>query len=500
MTTRRTQSLWATLALTVTLLLASPAIAQVTSQDAADYLTTTLNTPDTALAGIAALAGTVEDADLEPIFTALASSNRKDIRLFAITAIPAALGDRGDALLTDRLQNDPLMSIRAEALAQLIARDATTTDLLQTAITLDDEAIQLMAGTALVREGEVAFAIDALTKLTESSDPDLAANARLTLLDTGNKTQLAPLRAYVTDGDPSPLAIELLLRQIREQETTSAKPIVDDVLAMENAPAALTVQAHRTLVAISNDTTAPLAQTIRDTENPALKVMLFTVLADQPDALRYLEQFAQSTEPLIGDLARFELARLASDDDASEIITAIFNEETPLMTAYLFQRASQDIRDEHLNVAMYVPGLIAQIHAANPEANTMGIEHVQAAQAATMLSDIGTTDAMDALGDILSQRHNATVRAVAAGMLHSANPKVCDLMEPLLQSAYAELWTDAALVLGRFGDTQAQPNLERVIANPTRHGTLMATQASWYLIKLDPDSKSLATNVGERIE
>ena len=239
MTTRRTQPHRARLALTVTMLLLTlPVAAQVTGQDAADFLATTLNTPDTTMAGIAALAGTAEDADLKPIFKALATSDRKEARLFAVTAIPTALGEAGDDLLVDRLKNDPLMSIRAEAMAQLIARDAATNAILRYAVTIDDEPIQLMAGKALVREGEVAFAVNTLTTLTGSTDVDLAANARLTLLETGDATQLTSLRAYVADDDTHPLAIELLLSQIRDQGTTAAEPIVDDVLARETLPAA----------------------------------------------------------------------------------------------------------------------------------------------------------------------------------------------------------------------------------------------------------------------
>jgi HEAT repeat protein len=475
------------------------AFAQVTTQDAADYLVETLNGDD-ALAGIAALAATNEDEQLKWMFLALARSDRKEVRLFTVTAIPSALGSAGDVILADRLRKDALMSVRSEAMAQLVTRDAAPLGVLREAILIDDDTIQLMAAKALARNGELIAAKDTLETLTQSSDPDLAANARLALFEAGDDTQLPPLQSYMTSADTSPLGIELLLSQIRNQDTERAAPLVEAVLAMEDISPTLAVQAYRAMVVTDHQATLKIARAISDTDNPNLKVMLFTILAEQPDAMRHLERFATDDNALIRSLAEFELARLSNNESAPDIISTVFRKKTPLLTGYIFHRASEDVRNDDPNVGMYVPGLIAQMLAANPEADTMGLDHVKAAQAATMLSDIGTPDAMDALKDVLSESHNARVRAVAAGMLHSQNVEVCELMVPLLDSPYSELWTDAALVLGRFGDLRAEASLQRIIENSSRHGPLMSTQACWYLIKLDPDTKTLATGIAKRIE
>ena len=501
MNLHRRTTVWIALSVAVMAIVSTSAHAQTPGERAATYLANTLNDPDTSAIAMASLASLTDD-DLKPIFAALATSKDRDTRLFAIAAIPAALGDEGHSILRDRLANDPLMIIRAEALSQLITADSIGIETLRIAMRTDDQTIQLLAARALMKEGD-DNARQTLLALVDADDRDLAANARLALLAAGDDTQLPELKTYIagleTDETAS-LAVELTLAQIRDQAMAEGLPLVEQVLTMDSPGTIITRQAYRALAAIDNTASKRIAGAIEATDQPDLKLMLFDVLADQPDAPKYCQRFSQSTDDLIATLAEFEMARLGSSDEAPDLIENIITDGTPYLVNYVLKRAGEDIRNEHPNVAMYVTGLIACVDAANPEAEQMSIQHVQAAQSANMLLDIGTDDAMAAVAAILSQQHNSTVRAVAAGTLRTENADVCDLMAPLLASPYKELWTDAALVLGRFGDDRAWDRLQQIVDSPSRYGPLMTTQASWYIMKLDVVPEIPIQSVADSIE
>jgi hypothetical protein len=89
---------------------------------------------------------------------------------------------------------------------------------------------------------------------------------------------------------------------------------------------------------------------------------------------------------------------------------------------------------------------------------------------------------------------------VATGLLRSKNPAARDVMRPLLASPYEELATDAALLLGRFGDADAAGSLKAIAADRDKHSTLLLTMANWYLLKIDGRSKQVAETLAKTIK
>ncbi len=121
------------------------------------------------------------------------------------------------------------------------------------------------------------------------------------------------------------------------------------------------------------------------------------------------------------------------------------------------------------------------------------------AKAATILTDLGTPEAVAGLRKILAGPYNTTVRATAAGLLRSKSPAAMELARPLLASPYSELSTDAALVLGSFADPAAKGKLEQFAISGSGDPTPLRAMSCWYLLKIAGRTKTAAEQMARQM-
>ena len=483
------------------LAMASGAALGQADEAALAYLEQALGDP--ALAPVVMMAlRTTGDEDLLPLFVALTRSADKRIRLFATSSMWELADANAAPALLERLDEDPAMVVRAEAIAQLVALDAIPISRLVAALNIPDENVQLMAARALVNGDNAASAIATLETLTESPDDNIAVVAHLLLLAAGDESHLAPLREFagLNTFGASSTVVGLLLGQVEEYRIAGADDLARDVIAM-NVSVPLNIQAWRALSAISDDITDELADAIGHTYLMHARVQLLRILAARSDAPRRLQQFVDSSDDqVIAALSAFELSRLGGASDAAEITQEAMDLGHPGVLDYVLSQAAKDITAGASNADQYVPALLSCILSVRAESRQMEVEHLRAAQAATLLANHGSPEAIEGLREILGRRYNALVRAVAAGVMKSTNPAACDLMRPLLTSPYSELSNDAALTLGRFGDSDATDRLGEIVARPGRYEPALVVLASWYLLKANQQSRDVAEMLAEFVQ
>ena len=487
---------------------AAAAVAQP-YQEAIEYLQQALADPARAPVAMMALR-TTGDADVLPLFVALTRSGDKKVRLFATNsmvdlagpgAAEAPAASAAEAL-QERLDDDPAMAVRAEAVAQLVAMDGIQAGGLVSALSISDENVQLMAARALIAKGSPATAIATLETLTGSADENIAITARLMLLAAGDDEQLPPLRQFaadLTDEGGRTAVVGLMLGLVGELEIAAADPLARDVIAMDiSVP--LTIQAWRALSAVSDDVTDELADAIGQAGPMYVKLQLLKLLAARSDAPWHLQLFADSSDDeAVAALSAFELARLGGSSDAAEITQAAVELGHPVVVDYVLDQAARDIATGAA-ADFYVPALLGHIESVRGDAAQMAMEHVRAARATTLLANLGSPEAMAGLTELINRRYNAMVRSVAAGLMKSTNAGVCDIMRPLLTSPYSELTNDAAVTLGRLGDAEAVGRLSEIVARPERYEPALAVLACWYLLQLDGQGPAAAALLAEAVE
>ena len=132
--------------------------------------------------------------------------------------------------------------------------------------------------------------------------------------------------------------------------------------------------------------------------------------------------------------------------------------------------------------------------------NIIGALFSQFAIAAELLGNLGTPDAMKGLWDIISGS-DATIKKLTVGALYRSNNKaVCDLVRPLLTSAFRELRTYAALLLARNGDRDAIGVLLDIQKNSSTHKTDMLTLANWYLLKFAGETERAVRELAKSVK
>ena len=462
------------------------------SAAASSYLAEALRDPSMAEATLLALR-TTGDAELAGVFAAMSRSGGKERRMLATIALRDFAADPQAArALLERLQGDPAMAIRAEALIALIAMKAITDQQLIDALKISDEAVQCVAARELVKCLRSQAAAETLSKLVGSNDPGTAAMARLSLLAAGDNTQLGPLEEVITKADTTNDVLAVLLEQIAEDKISAAAGLAERAAASRRPVRPLRVHliAYRALAATSSRAPTILQEDISKTRTTSLSVPLLSILGEHDGAERQLRALGQG-DGAVAVLARFELARRSGGPDAADAAKAVIAMEHPIVIEYLLERASGDIASRGAKAAFYAPALLQCIRSVKASP-TMGIEHRRAAMAATLLADLGSPEAMAGLKAMLAERFSSTVRAAAAGLLRTKNRAACELASPLLKSPYQELVTDAALTLGRFGDSAAAEQLGAIVLEPKRHSPVIVTLASWYLLKVSGQARRAA--------
>jgi len=386
-------------------------------------------------------------------------------------------------VLAERLARDTSMAVRTEALLHLQQLGAATPERLTAALGVDDEKVQCLAARGLVQCGQAEQARAVLRRLVDSKDAVTSTTARVALLAAGDGAQEAILRDAFRDPKTSDAVLSFAMEQIATENVTAAVELVGQVAWSERREA-VRMRAFKTLSAISPKAAAAIVGALRNSDKTLFRVYLLETLSNRDDSRPHLTKLAEGTDS-VAALARFELARPGGGAPATEAARGVLKVGHPVMLDYVLDRARKDIDARGATADFYTPVLAEMIRLAEPKPRQMDASHYRAAQAATLLADLGTPAAVEALKQLLTGRYDAVKRSVGAGLIRARNLAACEPVRPLLTSPYEELASDAALTLGRFGDPAAVAPLRRVLAAEQRHRTEMVALAAWYLLKID---------------
>ena len=478
-----------------------PLAAQTASAptDPLEAIVQLLNKPDGKEAGavLAALRAT-DDKDLGVFYAALAKSGNKDWRVASIGALADLSGKDAAAVFSDRLKNDPSMVVRTESLLALIALKVITADELAVALEAPDENIQCIAARTLVLQGQKKdLASAALKKLVSSKDVATAAMSRMALLGLGEKEYFEPLQVMLKDPATSGDVLAILLEQVSEEKITAARDLLGAVLKSDQ-PWQIKLRAFRAESALSDAVPASLTQALAADGQTVFRVHLMRILAWRTDSAAALADLAKG-EGTIATLARFEQARVKGGDEAGTAAVEVVKLAHPVVIDYILDRARLDVKDKPGGAEFYIPALVQAIESVHGDPQQVRQEHFRAAKAATILADMAAPKADAELKRLLGGKYTAITRVVATGLLRSKNAASCDLMRPLLKSPYDELSTDAALLLGRFGDKDALPLLTALASKGEKHSSLLQTMAGWYILKITGRSKAAAEELAKTV-
>ncbi len=468
----------------VLLLVSTSAVgaADPAAPDAAAWLTGALEDAKTGDIVLAALRAT-GDKQLTPLFIAVSRSGEKRRRLFAVTMLREFCPGEAPAVLAERLAKDTSMAVRTEALVHLQRLGAATPEHLTAALAVDDEKVQCLAARGLVQCGRAEQATAVLRRLVGSKDAVTATTARVALLATGDSAQEPILRDAFRDAKTTDAVISFAMEQIATEKVTAAVELVGQVAWSERREA-VRMRAFKTLSAISPKAAAAIVGALRSSDKTLFRVYLLETLSSRDDSRPHLTKLAEGTDS-VAALARFELARPAGGAAATEAARGVLKVGHPVMLDYILDRARKDIDARKAAADFYTPVLAEMIRLAEPKPRQMDASHYRAAQAATLLADLGTPAAVGTLKQLLTGRYDAVKRSIGAGLIRAKNRAACEPARALLTSPYEELASDAALTLGRFGDPTATVPLRRVLAAEQRHRTEMVALAAWYLLTID---------------
>ncbi len=510
--------------------------------------------PTTLLALRAASAPGEDEKDLLVLFEAFSRCGDKRLRLLATTTLAQIGGKDACPALAERLSDDPAMVVRSEALIHLLALGAVSDDQLRAALKLDDESIQCIAAKTLLLRRQPKEARPVLQRLANSKDLATACLSRLSLLASGDDSPRKALLEMAKDRKTPEDVLDLMLQQIAEEKTASARDLAEAILGAEVSPM-LKLRAYRTLAAVAPDATAALLEAIETSDDLIIRVHLMRSLAGQKDCALALRRLAQADEKDIACvLARLELARTAKDaGKLAEALKQAFAMGHPVVVDYVLMDARDDLdgrveppaqspagnaelpigsaktqpatrADATTKTSLtgppqaqtqpaartprapaeilraYVPPLLEFIDSVPTDPEEMKMIHRRAAAAVTWLADSELKEADDGLDKIMSGKYSAILRASAVGLGKSRNRQTClRLSRPLLASPYRDMMEDGALNLGRWGDKDATKVMDQIVANPTELPVLRA-MACWYSLRIQGRTKEAARELAKMVK
>lgn len=446
-------------------------------------------------ATLVALAST-EDDRLRPLFEALSRSAEVKQRLFALTVLAEKFGSKAAPVLSDRLF-DPEKSVRVRAMARLFGLKALTEMQIRQALASEDEEIRLLAANAFFRMGRGREALPVLEALSQSSTPGTACSASLCLVAMGRTESLRFLEAIVADPQTDEGLLSQILSQVGEEKIFPAV-VLARRLAMEHPSIPVRARACSAIAEAEPAAGAFLYEIISGSDQILFNVNVLGMLATMDDAASWMEKLSADGGP-VGVLARFDLARLRRQPELADRAREALMMGHPMVVDYVLERMEEDQKSRQPVAAPYQDALLVFIGETPVKGTTMTELHYRLARASTLLAEMETPQASQGLKELLAQRYSSRVRAVAAGLLRVNKPSVCELARPLLESPYEELRTNAALILGRFGDQEAQEPLKEIVAYPERHPTALVAMASWYLLKVAGQDQVAVQSLSELI-
>jgi len=467
--------------------------------DPLDILVVSINNPTTVEESLTAVLAT-RDKELLPLLEALSKNGRSEIRGLAVTALPDILDKQAAPLLLDRAMNDPDNLIRGKAIAYLTAMDAISAEQLSSLVKVQDERIQFVSARGLAKKNAQAEAAEVLKRLAESQDLRTAAMAKLSLLAMSYPEYLPQLEELLRDPNTPGPVIDILLQQMAEDKITPAKPLAE-IVAIENDDWKLKLAAYDALAASSPQITDRITQAIEDSDRTVFRLGLLRILVNQPGAETAVQSLT-SQPGSVGVVASFELARMKQDlPAAADKATEALAMKHPVVIDYMLARIKSDIADKKPNVAAYARPLTQYIqNTAGVDPSKLTSEHFYAARASTLLADIGSPEAFDALRRFINSGQNVTARAASAGLRWSTNPAACDIAAEAVTSDQDEIAINAAIMLGKFADPRGQARLRQVAANGDSQSAALTAMACWYLLKIDGKSLQAAEAMGTQFK
>jgi HEAT repeat protein len=499
---RKTTALWILMLWTVMSALVTGARGEDATKNAYDYLAKILLDNKNSTIAIRALLA-ADDKDTTPLFIAMSRSSDKRVRMLATMALGQLGGPEAIAALKKQLTGDTLIAIRAEAMVNLLNLDAADANILIVAVKIDDPNIQCVAARSLARKSKDRKHLDlagaTLKKLSGSNETMTVAMSSLGLLAMEDHAQLTALKKLISNPDTNATVVRLMMLQIADEKIISAEPLAKMVIESPKLPIKTRIIACRALAETSTKPLPVIFESLRKSQSLLYRIRTLGIISDQKDCKRYLSAIGKSKMP-IGAMGRFELARKTPGPPASTAVTNALDLKHPAAVGYILRRAEEDIKKLGAKAAFYVPGLLKYITSVEPETDSMAHEHILAAQATTLLADLGTPEAIDGIAKILNGRYNAITRSVGAGLLRTKNKSICPIARKLLKNPYPELVTDAALTLGHFGDPAATDYFSRIISREAGHAVAEVTLASWYLLKIKKQSKAAAKQLAKIIK
>jgi HEAT repeat protein len=471
--------------------LLSPALAQSPadkagkdSQLAREFLANALRDPNTTAPALGALRLT-EDPGLVGLYAAYSSHPDKRVRLMAAAGLTDLKGEQAVAALTERMRSDPIMAIRAQAIAILLQLKGAAAPQLQEAMKCEDQNVQYLAARGLVKVGRGDLAADALAKLALSKDPATAGLARLDLLGLGQADQLEPLTRLLSDANTPPAVVGMILERVQEDKVAALAGLAEQ-LSVSTDSEEVRLHAFRAVSAISADAGDRLEEALGKTDKTNTRILLFRMLTGVKDAPAHLKNLSQGAG-LVAALAKFELARPAMDDSSAQAASELAAFAHPIILGHLTDCLKDDLAktpDKPDKMDVYTPALLDIVRKTPKEAGRLGLEQEYSARAATLLADIGTPRALEGLKEVLAGPFGEPKRAVAGGMVRAKNPAAVSLVRPLLESPYPELAATSAIALARQGDKTALKTLQDIVAHSHRYSPDVVMMVSWYSLKL----------------
>ena len=500
---RRLTGAPAILAALIAAVILSPAAAvQGQTKAAYDYLAEAIANEETSTLVISSFHA-AGDKELTPLFVALSRSANKRKRLLATTALGQLGGDEAIAALKRQLANDSEMAVRAAALVHLLNIEAADAAVLSAATKLKDENIQCIAARSLANiskdSAHQALARQTLQGLTGSSEAMTSSMASLGLLAMGDSSRLAGLKKQFADPKTETTVLRLAMLQIVDEKIAAGQPLAQIIIDSPKRPIQTRILACRALAASSPKPVPALFAALRNSPTMLFRIPAMSVLSKQDDSKRYLVAIAKSTLP-VGKLAAFELARATPGPAATKAVQAAMSIKHPIAINHVFQRASKDIETHGAKADFYTAPLLKFIESVEPDTDRMTHQHLLAAQATTLLADIGTPRALAGLAKIMSGRYSAITRAAAAGLMRSKNKAVAPIARKLLSNPYPELATYGALTLGHFADPAAKDHFNNIIKRQSGHTAAEITLSCWYLLKINKQSAQSAKQLAQLIK
>ena len=478
---------------TMMMCLAAGAAAQPT--DPQQLLGEMLSNADKAEAAWVALRAT-DDADLRPMLDALSRSEDASRRRFAVEALAEMFKVQAADVIAERAFGDSDRLTRLEAAARLLWLEGVGDQHVDQALASKDEEVRSMAADTMVRRGRGFAAVDELRRLAESSNVATACSARLNMLALGHQEFLAPVEQVVADEKTSEAVLRRILAQIGEDKIAAAGELALR-LAESDRPNDLRLAAWRAVSKVVPAAATLMAEAIGRSELTAFRVELLAMLAEADQSRSGLESVAKG-EGAVATLATFELARAAGGEQAAAAAVAAVALEHPVAVDYVLDRAEIDAEKDAQAASCYMDAMLKIIAQANAQTSRMAADHLRAARASTLLADMGSEPAIAALRELLQQRYTPVVRAVGAGLVRSKNRGISELVRPLLDSPHEELSTDAALVLGGFGDAAARARLEQYASD--KYPPPLAAMSAWYLLKISGRTASAAQQLATQVK